>query len=111
MQLKGGDRIVVKVTRYIAHTNAVVPQITPESPVWLSGYYQPEAFDYNIEGEKFICGPEIPKKTMVDLEWDGDYGLMASVGDKWKIIPENQWPDEVCVALAKRALLGEPESE
>lgn len=27
--------------------------------------------------------------------------------DDFKIVPEEDWPDEVCVAVAKRALLGE----
>jgi hypothetical protein len=28
--------------------------------------------------------------------------------DSWEIPPESEWPAEVCVAMAKRALLGDP---
>lgn len=29
--------------------------------------------------------------------------------DEWEEIPEDQWPDEVCAAIAKTALVGEGE--
>jgi hypothetical protein len=40
---------------------------------------------------------------VLDELWRSE--VIAS-GDKFQVVPEKDWPDEVCVALAKRALIG-----
>ena len=47
--------------------------------------------------EEFAQDRERSKKLVI-AEWD-----------KWTVVPMDQWPDEVCIALAKRALAAEPE--
>lgn len=99
--MKDGDWVVAKVTQYstTAVQEDIVKAITPETPAWVIGQYVSDLKDYDLEHETIIIGP--PELTSMSL--------MHDMYDKWELPPPEEWPDEVCAALAKRALLGEEE--
>lgn len=106
MTLKRGDVIIVKVTKYYIDDDTRHPRITARTPAWVRGKYV-EDRHWNIEGETLLIAPRLTQKEQDRLDWEGYLGLTTASGDEWEIVPEEQVPDKVWVAIAKRALLGE----
>ena len=105
---KPGDFVVAKVTRYCTEMHCdPLPHVTPETPVWIIGRFIRNP-DYDTNNEETLIAPEFSDDELEAMDWDGSYSL-SRVCDEWELVPENEWPDEVYAAIAKRALLGEDE--
>lgn len=74
----------------------------PDGEVWWVEIDEAEIDAYESTVD-VICPPligDLHREDYLSFLCQGD-------DDQWTIVPEEEWPDEVLAALAKRALLGE----
>jgi hypothetical protein len=91
-----GDVIKVTVFKWAPHENNWA-----DPPIW--GIVETLKVDGTLDEVTWVCGGnadfvaervEIYDSNLIIANWDG-----------WEIVPADQWPDEVCVTLAKRGLM------
>lgn len=106
-----GSLVVAKVTLYCAREDWQSKTITPETPAWMVGAYTDDK-DWDIAGEVLLIEPPGLAEEMAAFNLKNKSDQWETLGlnrqmDEWTLVPEEEWPDEVYAALAKRALLGE----
>lgn len=111
--LEYGDRVVAKVTLYRYANDKRLPFVTDKSPAWVMGEYIGDMPEYDLDGEVTLILPTRAQKWLEQQDdggWDGQLYLNR-VYDEWELVPEEDWPDEVWAAIARKTLLGEIEGE
>ncbi len=99
---------VVKATKIMTDGNPIhrggKRAATEEKPAYLIPVNKDED-GYFI----FLCGGTSVAQTMRANYPTMEWGLMRSC-DKWEECPPEDWPDEVCVAVAQYVLIGKTAS-
>lgn len=94
--------LIVRCTRYTLNDKHDSGWATEASPIWLHKAYRGDSPYYEIEGEEYLCGGNIPEE---DLKYPGLLSITNS--DTYEIVPEDQVPDEIWGEIARQALVGD----
>lgn len=106
-------KVVARITRYSPPGQAFCRAISRDDPVWVIGEYFPDNINYDIYNEVVLIMSERVRQALINMagpdpEVIEDYLKIAlSTPDEWTLVPEDEWPDEVCAAVAEKTLLGE----
>lgn len=80
---------VYRVTRYCNDEHEDTGNASPAEPMWV------------IDGKYTVLCPLYPEHEGTSYLW------VSSMYDEFKVVDNpDEWPDEVCTAIALRALIG-----
>lgn len=99
---------IVKITEWYWNYRKQDPMVMPDEVLWGmgSGKRGERHYFYVIEESS---SPATVERIKSQEGYDGPDHEFTLVGDedRWVVVPPSKWPDHVCAAVAKRALMGE----